>query len=80
MFQRLPRLCLVLQLDLAMCKNHSGGIGFEGMKGSWKTAEACYYRRLGKATGESAASIVVDGPGLKGSHKGVAAWHHEESL
>jgi hypothetical protein len=30
----------MLQLDLLMCKNHLGGTGFEGMKGSWRASEA----------------------------------------
>jgi hypothetical protein len=29
---------------------------------------------------EGAASVAVDGPGLKVSCKGFEAWHHEESL
>ena len=29
---------------------------------------------------EGAVSVVVDGPGLKGSCKGVEALHHEENL
>ena len=33
-----------------------------------------------KAIGEGAASISINGPGLKGSCKGVEAWYHEESL
>jgi hypothetical protein len=33
-----------------------------------------------EAIGESAASVAVDVPGLKGSYKGVEVWHHEESL
>jgi hypothetical protein len=33
-----------------------------------------------KTIGEGAASVVIDGPGLKGSCTGVEAWHHEESL
>jgi hypothetical protein len=33
-----------------------------------------------KAIGEGAASVAIDGPGLKGSCKGIEAWHHEESL
>ena len=47
----------MLQLDLVLCKIHSGGTRFEGMKESWR------------AIGESAASVVVDDPGLKGSCK-----------
>jgi hypothetical protein len=30
--------------------------------------------------GEGEASVAVDGPGLKGSCKGIEAWHHVESL
>lgn len=36
--------------------------------------------RLGTMRGEGAASAAVDGSALKGSHKGVEAWHHDESL
>ena len=35
------------------------------------------FERPGKATGEGAASVVVDGPGLKGSCKEDGVWHHE---
>ena len=63
-----------------MCKNHPGGTGFEGMKGSFLAAEAQHCERPWKAIGEGAASVAIDGPGLKGSCKGVEAWHHEESL
>ena len=70
----------MLQLDLVMCKNHPGGTGFEGMKGSWRTAEAWHCERPWQAIGEGAATDVVDGPGLKGSCKEVEAWHHEENL
>jgi hypothetical protein len=35
-----------------MCKNHPGGTGFEGMKGSMRVAEAWDIPRSGKATGE----------------------------
>jgi hypothetical protein len=59
----------VLQLDLVMCKNHPGGTGFEGMKGSWEEAEAGHCERPWKAIGEGAASAAVDSPGLKGSCK-----------
>ena len=63
-----------------MCKSHPGGTGFEGMKGSHRAAEARHCERPWKAIGEGAASVAIDGPGLKGSCKGVEAWHHEESL
>ena len=63
-----------------MCKSYPGGTGFEGMKGSRKAAEARYCERPWKAIGEGAASVAIDGPGQKGSCKGVEVWHHEESL
>ena len=58
---------LLLQWDLVMCKGHSGGTGFEGMKGSRKAAEAQHCERPWKAIGEGAASVAIEGPGLKGS-------------
>jgi len=70
----------VLQLYLVMCKSHPGDTGFEGMKGSWRVAEAGPRERPWKDIGEDAASVAVDGPRLKESCKGVEAWHHEESL
>jgi hypothetical protein len=70
----------MLQLVLVMCKSHSGGTACEGMKGSWREAEAQHCGRPGKAIGEGKASAVVDGPGLKVSCKGFEAWHPEESL
>jgi hypothetical protein len=60
----------VLQWDLVMCKSHSGGTGFEGMKGSCKAAETRHCERPGKAIGEGAASVAIDVSGLKGSCKG----------
>jgi hypothetical protein len=50
-----------------MCKSHPGGTGFESMKESRRTAEARHYERPWKAIGEGAASVVIDGPGLKES-------------
>ena len=50
-----------------MCKSYPGGIGFEGMKGSHRAAEAWQCERPWKAIGEGAASVAIDGPGLKGS-------------
>ena len=70
----------MLQLDLVMCYNQPAGTGFEGMKGSWRAAETWHCERPGKAIGEGAASVPVDGSGLKGPCKEVEAWHHEESL
>ena len=51
-----------------MCKTHPG------------TAEAWHCEKPWKTIGEGATSVGIDGPGLKGSCKGVEAWHHEESL
>jgi hypothetical protein len=50
-----------------MCKSHPGGTGFEGMKGSHRASEAQQCERPWKAIGEGAASVAIDGPGLKGS-------------
>ena len=57
----------MLWLDLVTCKGHPGGTGFEGMKGSRRAAEARHCERPWKAIGEGAASVAIDGPGLKGS-------------
>jgi hypothetical protein len=35
-------------------KSHPGDTGFEGIKGSWRAAEACHCERPRKATGEEA--------------------------
>ena len=63
-----------------MCKNHPGGIGFEGMKGPWRAAAAWLYEIPGKAVSEGTASVAVHSPGLEGSCKDIEVWHHEESL
>lgn len=57
----------MLQLDLVMCKSHPGGTGFEGMKELSRAAEAWHCERPWKAIGEGAASVAIEGPGLKGS-------------
>ena len=54
-----------------MFKNHSGSTGFEGMKRSCRAAEAQHSERPWKAIGEGAASVAIDGPGLKGSCSGL---------
>ena len=54
-------------LDLVMCKSHPGGTGFEGMKRSCRAAEARHCERPWKAISEGAASVEIEGPGLKGS-------------
>ena len=71
---------LTLQLDLVMCKNHSGGTGFEGMKGSRRSYRTSYYGRPGKAIIEGVVLDELYSPGLKGSCKEGKFWHHEESL
>jgi hypothetical protein len=57
----------MLQWDLVMCKSHPGVTAFERMKGSCRTAEAQHCERPWKAIVEAAASVAIDGPGLKGS-------------
>ena len=59
----------MLQLDLVMCKNHPGGIDFEGMKWSCIAAEALHCESPAKTIGEGAASVAVDGLRLKESCK-----------
>jgi hypothetical protein len=63
----IAKVVLLLQRDLVMCKGHPGGTGFEGMKGSCRAAKAQHCGRPWKAIGEDAASLSIDGPGLKGS-------------
>jgi hypothetical protein len=57
----------MLHQNLVMCKSHPGGTGFEGMKGSSRAAEPLHCERPWKAIGEGAASVAIDGPGLKSS-------------
>ena len=57
----------MLLQDLVMCKSHPDGTSFEGMKESCRTAEAQHRKRPWKDIGEGAASVAIDGPGLKGS-------------
>jgi hypothetical protein len=73
-------LYFLLQLDLVTCKNHPGGIGFEGMKESWRETEAWHCEGPGQAIGEGGVSVAVDSSGLKESCKEVEAWHREESF
>jgi len=70
----------MLQLDFIMCKSHPGDNDFEGIKESWKVAEAWHDERPGKANGEDSASVAVDDPGLKGLYKEFQAWQHAGSL
>ena len=80
LFQRQPRLYPLLQLVLAVCKNHQGSTGFEGMRWSTITAEACHSGRPREAIGEGAASVAVNGPVLKELCKEVETWHRKGSL
>jgi hypothetical protein len=43
-------------------------------------ANGWHCERPGEAIGKGAASVAVEGPGLKGSCREVEAWHHEKSL
>ena len=79
MLQMWPMLYLVQTICLGICKSHPDGTGFEGMKGSWRTADAWYCESPGEATGKGAASVADEGSGLKGSSKEDEAWHHEEA-
>jgi hypothetical protein len=63
----IAKVVLLLQQDLVMCKGHPGGTVFEGMKGSRRAAEAWHCERPWKSIGEGAASVAIDGPGLKES-------------
>ena len=63
----MAKVVLLLQRDLVICKGHPGGTGFEGMKELSRAAEAWHCERPWKAIGESAASVAIDGPGMKGS-------------
>lgn len=63
----------MLQLDLVKHKNHPGGTVFEGIKWSWRAAEAWQHEKPGEATGENIASVAVEVQGLNGSWKEVKA-------
>lgn len=63
----IAKVVLLLQWDFVMCKGYPGSSGFEGMKRSRRAAEARHCERPWKATGEGAASVAIEGPGLKGS-------------
>jgi hypothetical protein len=65
----IAKVVLLQQRDLVMCKGHPGGTGFEGMNGSCRAAEVWHCERPWKAIGEGAASVVIDGQGLKVSCK-----------
>ena len=41
----IAKVVLLLQWDLVICKSHTGGTGFEGMKGSHRAAEAWHCER-----------------------------------
>ena len=42
-------------------KSYPGGTGFEGMKESYRAADALHCERPWKAIGDSAASVAIDG-------------------
>ena len=43
-------------------------------------ADTWHCERPGEAIGKGAASVAVEGPGLKGSCREAEAWHHEKNL
>lgn len=47
-----------------MNKSHPGRTGFEGIKGTWREAEAWHSKRP-REDGKGTASVKVEGPGLK---------------
>jgi hypothetical protein len=59
--------CTPAAAGLGNVQESPGGIGFEVMKGSCRAAEVRDCERPWKAIGEGAASVAIDGPGLKGS-------------
>jgi hypothetical protein len=54
-----------------MDKSYSGATSLEGIKGSWRAAKAWHCGKPGKAIGKGTASVVVEGPGLKGLCKEI---------
>jgi hypothetical protein len=76
MFQRKPRLYVVLKQDLVICENLPGGTGFESMKGSWKAAEAWHCERP-LANMQLQLQLMA---WKKRSGKGVEACCHEGNL
>lgn len=61
-------LYFVLEADLVV------NAGFEGRKGSWRTAEAWHCERPDEAIDEGTASTTVEALGLKGSWGKAEAW------
>jgi hypothetical protein len=62
----MPKLYLMLQLYIVLCKTHPGGTCFEVMKEQWGESEDWDYEQPWKASGEGSAKFEVDVPGLKG--------------
>lgn len=61
------------QPNLIIFKSLPGGTVFEGIKWSWRAAEAWQHEKPGEATGENIASVAVEVQGLNGSWKEVKA-------
>ena len=59
------------------CVQKQPRTGFEGMKGSWRAAEAWPWERPGEATCEGVARVAVEAPG---SWRNIDVWHHEEGI
>lgn len=64
------------QLNLIICKCLLGGIGFEDMKGSWRTSETWHCKKPEVAISEDVASFVVEALGLNKSWRKIEACHH----
>ena len=78
MCQRQPRLYLVLAAELGSV-SLPGGTGFEGMRGSWRAAEAWHCERSGEAAEELFhQEQLIDSPGSKGSCREGEAPRQEE--
>ena len=79
-FQRWPRLSHRAGSHTWSRVSLPEGTGFADMKESRRAAEAWHCESPGETTGEGAARVAIEGPGLNGSCREVEAWHHEESL
>lgn len=49
--------------------------GFEVVRQSWTAAEIWHCDNPEEATGDVAASVVVEAPGFKKSRREIEAWH-----
>lgn len=61
-------------------KSFQGSTGFEGMKWSQKTAEACHCVKPRVSIGEGAALVTVEATEFRWPWREVEAWHREKNL